>query len=47
MATGNNDYTDQAMKDHAKTYAGFLTMLKVGMVLVALALGILMIIYKI
>lgn len=40
MANGN-PYTDKAMKDHANTYHGFLTMLKWGIAAVALVLAIL------
>ena len=40
-------YTDKAMKDHANTYAGFLTMLKWGMGLIVLILlGMLVFLYN-
>ncbi len=47
MAATNGDYTDKAMVDHAKTYSGFLTLLKAGIVVVIFALIILMIVYAI
>lgn len=43
----NSSYTDKAMKDHAKTYAGFLAMLKYGTAAIALVLlGMLVFLYN-
>lgn len=47
MAATNGDYTDKAMVDHARTYSGFLTLLKAGIVVVILALIILIIVYNV
>ncbi len=43
----NNAYTNKAMKDHAKTYEGFLAMLKWGTGLIVLVLiGMLLFLYN-
>ena len=43
----NSTYTDKAMKDHAKTYAGFLAMLKYGTGFIVLVLlGMLLFLYN-
>ena len=41
----NEEYTNKAMKNHAKTYQGFLTLLKAGIIVSILALLILLIVY--
>ncbi|MBB4633531.1 aa3-type cytochrome c oxidase subunit IV [Sphingosinicella soli] len=42
----NNAYTNKAMKDHAKTYEGFLAMLKWGTIgIVLVLLGMLLFLY--
>lgn len=43
----NSDYTDKAMEDHAKTYSGFLTLLKAGIGVSIIGLLILIIVYNV
>lgn len=40
------DYTDKALQNHAKTYQGFLTLLKAGIIVSVLALLILIVVYN-
>ncbi len=40
-----DDYTNKALKNHARTYQGFLTLLKAGVIVSILALLILLIVY--
>ena len=47
MAATNDDYTDQAMQNHVKTYNGFLTLLKIGIAVSVFALLILTIVYNV
>jgi len=43
----NSTYTDKAMKDHAKTYTGFLAMMKYGTGFIVLVLlGMLLFLYN-
>ncbi len=43
----NSSYTDKAMKDHAKTYAGFLAMMKYGTIMIVFVLlGMLLFLYN-
>lgn len=46
MAAQEN-YTGKAMQNHVKTYKGFLTLLKVGIVVSILALLILIVVYNV